>query len=119
MNSAQQSLSEVCPAQRAWDVVSGKWKPCIIHVLSNNTMRFNELRRNVPGVTQRMLTRQLRELQENGIVNRHHYPEIPARVEYELTEIGHALLPIFAELTSWWDGNSEAIAKAKSKYQNQ
>ena len=66
-------------------------------------MRFNELRRNVPGITQRMLTRQLRELEQNNIVNRYFYAEVPARVEYELTEFGHALLPIFAELTSWWD----------------
>lgn len=114
--STQNNLKEVCPAQEAWDVISGKWKPCIIHVLSTEIMRFNELRRNVPGITQRMLTLQLRELERDGIVNRHHYPEIPARVEYELTKLGQSILPIFVDLTSWWLNHRTTISRARNKY---
>ena len=98
-----QTLAQACPAQAAWDVISGKWKPCIIHVLSAQKMRFNQLKRAVPGITQRMLTRQLRELEKNGIVLRRHFPESPPRVEYELTHAGHAVIPVFADLTKWWE----------------
>ena len=114
--STHSQLNEVCPAQEAWDVISGKWKPCIIHVLSAQTMRFNQLRRNVPGITQRMLTLQLRDLERDGIIARHHYPEIPPRVEYELTKLGQSILPIFSNLTNWWLGNRSAVTRARNKY---
>ena len=110
------SIHEVCPAQEAWDVVAGKWKPCIIHVLSEETMRFNELRRNVPGITQRMLTRQLRELERDGLVARHQYAEVPVRVEYELTKLGKSILPVFVQLTKWWKTRGVSVKKARSKY---
>ena len=109
-------LYEACPAQEAWDVVSGKWKPCIIHALPESTKRFNELRRHVPGITQRMLTRQLRELERDGIVARHHYAEVPARVEYELTKLGFSILPIFVELTNWWAANRLKINRARRQF---
>ncbi len=115
---AEQELYEVCPAQQAWDVVSGKWKPCIIHVLSQSTMRFNELRRNVPGISQRMLTRQLRELEHDGIVARHYYAEVPARVEYELTKLGHSILPVFVSLTDWWHAHRSKVIRARRQFEN-
>ncbi len=110
------TLSEVCPTQDAWDVISGKWKPCIIHVLSGGTMRFNALKRNVPGITQRMLTMQLRALEADGFVTRHHYPEIPARVEYELTKLGRSLLPIYSGLVDWWSGHKSEVLSARQRY---
>ena len=109
-------IYKICPAQQAWDVVSGKWKPCIIHVLSQSTLRFNELRRSVPGISQRMLTRQLRELERDGIVARHHYAEIPARVEYELTPLGFTILPVFLGLTDWWKANQSKVDSARNRY---
>ncbi len=81
-------------------------------------MRFNELRRAVPGVTQRMLTRQLRELEKDGIVARHHYAEIPARVEYELTALGHSILPVFVELTEWWGRNQARVSYARERFRD-
>lgn len=80
-----------------------------------NTMRFNELKRNVPGISQRMLTLQLRELETDGLVSRHHYPEIPARVEYELTKLGQSVLPIFENLTTWWKINKSQVKKARKR----
>ena len=113
---SDQEIYTICPAQQAWDVISGKWKPCIIHVLSQSTLRFNALRRKVPGISQRMLTRQLRELERDGIVARHHYPEIPPRVEYELTNLGISVLPTFAGLTEWWNINGSRVAAARDKF---
>lgn len=81
-------------------------------------MRFNELRRNVPGITQRMLTRQLRDLERDGKVARHHYAEIPARVEYELTKLGRSILPVFIELTDWWAKNRKMVLRARDKYRD-
>jgi len=111
-----QPLNEVCPAQEAWGIIAGKWKPCIIHVLSEETMRFNELRRNVPGITQRMLTRQLRELEKDGLVARHQYSEVPVRVEYELTKLGQSILPVFVELTEWWNKKRRNVQRARREY---
>ena len=79
-------------------------------------MRFNELRRNVPGITQRMLTRQLRELERDGLVARHQYAEVPARVEYELTELGRSILPVFVRLTEWWQKRGSNVERARRKY---
>ena len=110
-----QELNDVCPAQAAWDVVSGKWKPCIIHVLSQAKIRFNELHRSVPGVTQRMLTRQLRELERDGLVARFQYNQVPVRVEYELTELGRSILPVFTGLTDWWADHGTAVERARRR----
>ena len=112
----ESSLSDVCPAQEAWDVISGKWKPCIIHVLANETMRFNQLKRNVPGITQRMLTMQLRQLEADGFVVRHHTLDKPLRVDYELTGLGHSVLPVFTGLTAWWTSHRREVLQARENY---
>ncbi|MFD0392489.1 winged helix-turn-helix transcriptional regulator [Streptomyces nogalater] len=79
----------------------GRWKLAILKQLTAGTLRFGELRRTLPGVTQRMLTRQLRELEEDGLVSRTVYAEVPPRVEYALTEVGHSLDAITEELDKW------------------
>ena len=108
-----QDIHDACPAQQAWDLVSGKWKPCIIHVLSESTLRFNELRRRVPGVTQRMLTRQLRELERDGLVARFQHNEVPVRVEYQLTDLGRSILFVFSGLTDWWSEHQTDVMRAR------
>ena len=112
----QTELHAVCPAQATWDLISGKWKPCIVHVLSDGGLRFNELKRRTPGVTQRMLTRQLRELERDGLVARFQYNEVPSRVEYQLTPLGERLLPIFEDLTAWWATNGPSVLQAREAY---
>ena len=79
----------------------GKWKLEILWVLSHGTHRFNELRRAVPGVTQHMLTAQLRELEKDGLVRRTIYPEVPPRVEYDITEEARSLGPVFSAIFDW------------------
>ncbi|MCY9763056.1 helix-turn-helix transcriptional regulator [Paenibacillus alvei] len=92
-----------CPgANSAIDVITGKWKPRILYRLSqSDSVRFNELRRFIPEITQKMLTAHLRELEEDGVVSREIYPEVPPRVEYSLTEYGQSIIPILQSLQDW------------------
>ena len=83
-------------------VIGGKWKPIILyHLGTQGVMRFSELRRGMAGVTERMLARQLRELEADGIVHRKVYREVPPRVEYSLTGMGTGLVPVLEELRDW------------------
>ncbi len=90
-----------CPVEAALDVVGGKWKGVILYHLRDETRRFNELRRLIPGVTQRMLTKQLRELEADQIIHRKIFHQIPPKVEYSLTNFGLTLTPILKELQEW------------------
>jgi DNA-binding HxlR family transcriptional regulator len=91
-----------CPVELTVSVMGGVWKPMILfHLLVTGRMRFMELSRAVPGATQRMLTLQLRELEADGVITRTVYPEVPPRVEYELTEVGRRLGPVMKSLRDW------------------
>ena len=101
MTQGQPSAQAGCPIETTLDVLGGKWKGMVLHRLLSGTARFNELRRAVPNVTQRMLTRQLRELERDGVIRRQVYAEVPARVEYSLTEFGSSLGPILMAMNDW------------------
>jgi DNA-binding HxlR family transcriptional regulator len=90
-----------CAIEAALDVIGNKWKGIILFHLLAEKKRFSELRRLIPSVTQRMLTLQLRELENDGIVSRKVYPEIPPKVEYSLTALGQTLNPILLQLREW------------------
>ena len=90
-----------CPVEACLAVVGGKWKGVILFHLLGGTKRFNELMRLMPDVTQRMLTRQLRELEADCVIARKIYPEVPPKVEYSLTEFGQSLEPILKSLQKW------------------
>ena len=90
-----------CPVEFALDVIGGKWKGMVLYYLCDGPCRFNELRRKLPGVSQKVLTTQLRELESNGIICREVYPEVPPRVEYYLSELGKKLQPTIRHLESW------------------
>lgn len=91
-----------CAVEGAINLIDGKWK-CVVlwHLLDEGTLRFNELRRRIPGVTQRMLTNQLRELEADGLINRKIYAQVPPKVEYSLTDMGRGLSPILEALRNW------------------
>ena len=90
-----------CPVEATINIIGGKWKTLIIHHLLDGTKRFNELKRLVPKVTQRMLTSQLRELEAFGLVHRKVYAEIPPKVEYSLTDSGRTLEPVLWKMHEW------------------
>lgn len=90
-----------CPTEAALAVIGGRWKVPILWHLRRGTLRFGELSRLLGGVTQKMLTQQLRELERDGIVHRRVFPEVPPRVEYSLTDFGESLSPLLDALSSW------------------
>ncbi|MBU1004092.1 MAG: helix-turn-helix transcriptional regulator [Proteobacteria bacterium] len=91
-----------CYFELTLSVIGGKWKPIILYHLGlRDVLRFGELRRGMAEITERMLTRQLRELEADGMVHREVYREVPPRVEYSLTDLGRSLLPILMEMRSW------------------
>lgn len=90
-----------CPTETALGIIGGKWKGMILWCLCQRTMRFGELLKTIPGITQRMLTKQLRELEDYDIITRKIYPQVPPRVEYSLSEHGRALRPILEQLEVW------------------
>ncbi|HWU62643.1 MAG TPA: helix-turn-helix domain-containing protein [Ensifer sp.] len=90
-----------CPVTRAVQALGGKWKLHIIFQLMQGTKRFGELQRAIPGVTQQMLTSQLRELENDGIITRKIYAQVPPKVEYSLTPLGNKLRSVTDALTVW------------------
>ncbi|WP_313606737.1 winged helix-turn-helix transcriptional regulator [Rhizobium sp.] len=114
MNLAATSLrlksKPLCSVEAAVSLIDGKWK-CVIlwQLLDDKTLRFNELRRRIPGATQRMMTNQLRELERDGLVHREIYPQVPPKVEYSLTGKGQSLAPILLALREWGDEHVYAV----------
>jgi len=90
-----------CPVTQTMAVIGGKWKPIILFCIREDKKRFSEIKRLIPGVTQKMLTQQLRELEEQGIVHREIHPVIPPKVEYSLTPYGCTLIPILDAMAKW------------------
>lgn len=86
-----------CPYVTTQKIFSGKWALLIIHYLSEKTLRFGELQRKMPGVTQASLTKQLRILEDFGMLHRHVYPEVPPKVEYSLSDIGREFIPVLEQ----------------------
>lgn len=97
------SLFGKCPYFTAQKLLSGKWSILIMYHLNKGTLRFGELQRTMEGITQATLTKQLRMLEEFGLVNRYVYPEIPPKVEYSLTELGKEFQPVLEQVRVWGD----------------
>src|SRR5215471_14247383 len=103
--------------EKIMHIIAGKWRPGIIYALViKGPLRFVELRREIPKVTQRMLTQQLRDLERHGLVERTFYEEIPPRVEYQVTSLGRSLHPIFKSICDWAGENNPFIERARARY---
>ncbi|SDC94351.1 DNA-binding transcriptional regulator, HxlR family [Terribacillus halophilus] len=109
---------EMCKVTDALGILVGKWKPVILlHLLKNGTQRFNELKRSLPGITQKMLTNQLRELEEEDIIERKVYAQVPPKVEYSITDYGRSLEPILHAMHEW--GAKHTIHKQSKQNDDQ
>lgn len=95
--------------RRAFSLLSGKWKLEIMWLLNQRVYRFGELRKAIPGITQHMLTAQLRELEADGLVSRTVFAEVPPRVDYEMTPKARALGPTMEALAAWWSEHGRSV----------
>lgn len=106
-----------CPIRVVLDRFGDKWSILVIMILSESgKMRFNEINKRIPDISQKMLTVTLRTLEADGLISRELFPEIPPRVEYELTSRGKSLVPHIKGLAEWADENIMAIKKARKKF---
>lgn len=105
-----------CPIEATLDVIGGRWKGAILFWLLDDKKRFGELRRLMPDVTQRMLTLQLRELENDAIVERTVYREVPPKVEYSLTEFGRSLKPVLLLMCDWGKQYNDKIEQVKQAH---
>lgn len=112
--------SNICPVKDILARFGDKWSMYTVLLLGQNgKMRFNELKAQISGISQRMLTVTLRSLEEDGIVRRTYYAEIPPRVEYELTDLGLGLLEQLLDLATWAEEHFQEIVNARQQYANQ
>lgn len=95
--------------QTTLKVVGGKWKPLILFLLSSGTLRFGQLRKNINGITQKMLAQELRKMEKDGLISRKVYPQVPPKVEYTMTAYGKTLVPILKSMSEW--GQKHKIRK--------
>ncbi|KFF11104.1 transcriptional regulator [Chryseobacterium soli] len=109
----KKALADECPELYASHIIGGQWSLAICCYLINGKMRFGELRKKIPTITERMLTLQLRKLEDNKIVTRTVFAEVPPRVEYELTSIGYRLQPIIETLEKWGNEHKEMMNERK------
>jgi DNA-binding HxlR family transcriptional regulator len=93
-----------CPVATTVQLIGNKWKLLLLRNLLTGTYRFGELRKGVPGISQKVLTENLRSMEADGLIKRKIYPEVPPRVEYSLTELGNSLRPIIATMEQWGRG---------------
>ena len=99
-----------CPAYRVLRLLAGKWKPAILFHLRSQTLRFGDLRRCLPEVSQKVLTAQLKELESDGVIIRTLYPDVPPRVEYALSPLGVALLPLLQQMHDFALNHGDLLA---------
>ena len=107
-----------CAVEVTLSVMGGTWKPIVLFYLLQGKKRFSELARAIPNITQRMLTLQLRELEDAGIVERTVYAEVPPRVDYALTELGRSLQPVLSALRDWGQGYAQTMQQAQLRQEH-
>ena len=110
------AMLAACPTRHVMETVGGKWAALIVHALAGGPLRHGELRTRIAGVSQKMLTQTLRELERDGLVSRTVTPSVPVRVDYALTPLGRTLAPVLAALKSWSEGHIEEILAARDVF---
>jgi DNA-binding HxlR family transcriptional regulator len=111
-------LTATCPSRTSLARIANKWMAMVVSALGDGRLRFSDLRATVDGISGKVLTNTLRELERDGLVSRHVYAEIPPRVEYELTELGHTLHAPLRALGSWAEEHIEEVLTAREVFDN-
>lgn len=115
--SAHAGAEQACPVSPVVDIVFSRWTTPILWTLNEfGRQRFVELERLIGTITPKVLTQRLRQLERDGLVERHYYPEVPPRVEYEISELGRSLAPLFATLATWTATNLVKVEAARAGY---
>lgn len=107
-----------CPTRQVLDLIADRWTALVIGLLEDQPKRFSELQRGIGGISQKMLSQTLRELERSGMVTRTVYPEIPPRVEYALTPLGKTICAPLAAIRNWAEENIEQISSSQEDYDN-
>lgn len=105
-----------CPTRLVLNRIADKWTVLIVGSLSHGTKRFGELKREITGISQKMLTQTLKGLVRDGLINRKVYPTVPPKVEYSLTPLGETLIMLLSDIRDWLENNIEKVLKAQKKY---
>jgi len=108
--------TENCPTRQVLDRIGDKWSVLVIGLLAGRTMRFSHLKRDIGGISQKMLTQTLRHLERDGLITRTLYAEVPPRVDYTLTPLGKSLGDVIMGLQRWADDNITAVMTAQARY---
>ena len=109
-------LTATCPSRTSLARIANKWTAMVVSALGNGRLRFSDLRTTVDGISGKVLTDTLRELERDGLVSRHVFAEVPPRVEYELTSLGHTLHAPLRALGDWAEGHIEEVLKAREAF---
>lgn len=109
-------LSAMCPTRKALDLIADKWTTLVIYLLADGTARYSDLHRSIDGISQKMLTQTLRDLERNGLVHRKVYPEVPPRTEYTLTPLGQTLIHPLSALCVWAEKHMPELEKARQRF---
>ena len=102
-----------CPVELAMDIIGGKWKAVILWYLANGTLRFHELKKEITTISERVLTRELRQLEKHHLIRRQVYPEVPPRVEYTLTDFGKGIIPLLNHISRFGEDYAARFSKAE------
>jgi DNA-binding HxlR family transcriptional regulator len=118
MNTKSEKRNYHCHVELTLDIIGGKWKPLILyHIGEHGVIRYGELKKEIPSINERMLTRQLRELESDQLIHREVYKQVPPKVEYYLTNIGKTLQPILLELGQWGIGYNDKTQIAEFDFE--
>lgn len=117
MNATQNSIIEICPIRNVVARFGDKWSLLVLLVInSNGTVRFNELGRQIPDISTRVLSSTLKTLEADGLIDRKVYAQVPPKVEYSLTDTGRSLVPLIMQLTEWAQQNMTKILTHRRRY---
>jgi DNA-binding HxlR family transcriptional regulator len=110
------AMLEACPTRHVMETIGGKWSALLVHALADGPRRHGQLRTRIAGVSQKMLTQTLRELERDGLVTRTVTASVPVRVDYALTPLGHTLVPVLGALKSWSETHIEQVLAARDSF---